>query len=115
MGMFDTIRWLADSQRESRRWQGKFRRLMSSLDAWQRHLREKAKPEPEGKKSRFWSRFLSLPDEILNAPDPLDEIIKLHSKEPTEDEPWPPPSLRMLSVAGVRGADSTDNRSDGAL
>ncbi len=83
----DLIRWLADSQRETLRWQGKFRKLMSSLNAWQRHLREKANPEPEGKKSRFWSRFLSLPDEILNAPDPLDEIIKLHSKEPTEDEP----------------------------
>jgi len=83
----DLIRWLADSQRETLRWQGKFRRLMSSLDAWQRHLREKANPEPDCEKSRFWSRFLSLPDEILNAPDPLDAIIKSHSGDSPEDEP----------------------------
>lgn len=82
----DLIRWLADSQREALRWQGKYRRLMSSLDAWQRHLHEKANPEPEGKKSRFWRRFMSLPDEILNAADPLDAIIKFHSKESPEDE-----------------------------
>jgi hypothetical protein len=82
----DLVGWLADSQRETLHWQGKFRKLMSSLDAWQRHLREQANPEPEGKKSRLWSRFLSLPDEILNAPDPLDAIIKFHSKESPEDE-----------------------------
>ena len=88
---------------------------MSSLDAWQRHLQEKANPEPEDEKSRFWSRLLSLPDEILNTPDPLDAIIKSHSEDSPEDEPQPAHSLRMLSVAGVRGAGSTDNRSDGAL
>jgi len=82
----DLVGWLADSQREAIHWQGKFRKLMSSLNAWQRHLNEKATPQPEGAKTRLWSRFSSLPDEILNAPDPLVAIIKFHSKESPENE-----------------------------
>ena len=82
----DLVGWLADSQRETVRWRSKFRELMSSLKTWQWHLREKANPEPEDEKLRLWSRFFSLPDEILNAPDPLDAIIKSHSEESPDDE-----------------------------
>ena len=77
--------WDAQERVEGSHWLDEMAKCSNiSIIVW--HLREKANPEPEDEKLRLWSRFLSLPAEILNAPDPLDAIIKSHSEESSEDE-----------------------------
>ena len=66
------------AQRESEQWRHRYWKLFNDITKWRDHLARKDEPEPAGEgaeKRRAIRRFLDLPDEILNAPDPLAALI----------------------------------------
>jgi hypothetical protein len=74
----DLIGWLDDAQRESEQWRHRYWKLFNEITKWRDHLARKDEPEPVGEgaeKRRAFACFLDLPDEILNAPDPLAALI----------------------------------------
>ena len=74
----DLIGWLDEAQRESEQWRHRYWKLFNDITKWRDHLARKDEPEPAGEgaeKRRAIRRFLDLPDEILNAPDPLAALI----------------------------------------
>ncbi len=86
----DLLGWLNEAQREALHWQRRFRSLNRDVTRWHEHLAEtaraaaelKSEPEDEAvnlRKSRL--SFFSLPDEILNSPDPLGAILERHNAE----------------------------------
>ncbi len=74
----DLIGWLDEAQRESEQWRHRYWKLFNDITKWRDHLARKDEPEPSGEgaeKRRAFRRFFDLPDEILNAPDPLAALI----------------------------------------
>ncbi|MBE2285010.1 MAG: hypothetical protein IAE77_16230 [Prosthecobacter sp.] len=74
----DLIAWLDEAQLEADRWHRRYSKLHSDVTRWHEHLTNPPGPEPadeEGKRQRAFRRLLSLPDEILNASDPLAAIL----------------------------------------
>ncbi|MEO6785385.1 MAG: hypothetical protein ABI318_04555 [Chthoniobacteraceae bacterium] len=86
----DLIGWLDDAQREAARWRRNFHTLHHDVSRWHEHLTRPPEPEPAGENAerrRAFRRFFDLPEEILNAPDPLAAILAAnkHSDEETDD------------------------------
>lgn len=74
----DLIAWLDEAQREADLWHRRYSKLHSDVTRWHEHLTHPPETVPEGeegKRQRGFRRFFSLPDEILNAPDPLAAIL----------------------------------------
>lgn len=74
----DLIGWLDEAQREAERWRRRYHGLHHDVQRWSEHLARKAGPEPAGEDAegrRSFCRLFDLPDEILNAPDPLAAIL----------------------------------------
>lgn len=74
----DLIAWLDEAQLEADRWHRRFCELHSDVTRWHEHLAHPPEPAPadEERKRQFaFRRLLSLPDEILNSPDPLAAIL----------------------------------------
>ncbi len=91
----DLITWLDQAQRGEREWRQRFRRFYRDVKLWHEHVeRENAKlaagsaatevdSESEAA-ARVPFRFFLLPDEILNSPDPLAEILSQHEEHSPE-------------------------------
>lgn len=74
----DLIAWLDEAQRDAARWSRHYHKLFSDVSRWHEHLTRPPEPEPAGpeaERHRAFRRFLSLPEEILTAPDPLAAIL----------------------------------------
>lgn len=74
----DLIGWLDEAQREADLWHRRYSKLHSDVTRWLEHLAHPPGPEPAddvGKRQRAFRRLFSLPDEILNSPDPLAAIL----------------------------------------
>lgn len=88
----DLIGWLDEAQRDSARWQCCYRELFHDVRRWHEHLARADEPEPEPKdedaaeRLRAFSRLFELPDEILNAPDPLAAILARNEVPHSEDD-----------------------------
>jgi len=85
-----TSGWLDEAQREAARWRRNFYGLRSDVSRWHKHLTRPAEPEPFGENAervRAFRRLFDLPEEILNAPDPLAAILErnIHADEEAED------------------------------
>ena len=78
----DLIGWLDEAQRESRRWKQRYHRLFSDVEEWHERSQE-PEESTDSKKARLL--FHRLPDEILQAPDPLAAILASHRKQESED------------------------------
>lgn len=78
----DLIGWLDEAQRESRRWRRRYHRLFSDVKEWNERRKETKAPA-DSKERRFL--FHRLPDEIMQAPDPLAEILDAHRERESED------------------------------
>jgi hypothetical protein len=88
----DLIGWLDEAQRESARWQRRYRGLFNDVRRWHENLvrpreftpqdEDDASAEPR----RAIARFFDLPDEILNSPDPLGAILAQHEHSDDEAE-----------------------------
>ena len=79
----DLVAWLDAAQAESRRWQQHFWELRGDLSKWHEHLQSQKAPNDEAPEA--WRRMFSLPEEILNDPDPLAALIARHSGEDESD------------------------------
>ena len=82
----DLITWLDQAQRGQRRWMGRYRSLFADVRAWQA---QQAKAESDDASedtplTRLWMH--RLPEEILEAPDPLAAILEMHSKKEDDSE-----------------------------
>ena len=75
----DLVAWLDAAQQESRCWQHRFWVLRGDLSKWHEHLQSQKAPNDEAPEA--WRRMFSLPEEILNDPDPLAALITRHSGE----------------------------------
>lgn len=74
----DLIAWLDEAQRETDNWHRRYSKLHSDVARWHEHLTNPPGVEPaddEGKRQSPFRRLFSLPDEILNASDPLAAIL----------------------------------------
>ena len=77
----DLIAWLDEAQLEADRWHRGFCQLHSDVTRWHEHLANPpghAPADEEGKRQFAFRRLFSLPDEILNSPDPLAAILAAH-------------------------------------
>ena len=86
----DLIRWLDEAQRATARWQGNYRGLYTAVSRWHEHLARAATPAPDlddanAERRRAFGRLFDLPDEILQAPDPLAAILARHRHEREEE------------------------------
>jgi hypothetical protein len=87
----DLIGWLDEAQRRAATWKQRYHALYGDVHQWQEHLATVNQPEPvfeseeeaEGaRRLRAFRSFWALPDEILQAPDPLAAILeKAKSRE----------------------------------
>jgi hypothetical protein len=83
----DLIAWLDEAQRDSEQWSRKYHKLFSDVSRWHERINRPPEPEltgPEAERHRAFRRFLSLPEEILTAPDPLAAIL-MANKQAGED------------------------------
>lgn len=81
------IDWLERMQRDAKEWRRKYHALRTDLDRWHKYALEKetqGDEEPEGVNAL---RRIFMPDEeIRNATDPLEAILKRHP--PVENPEW---------------------------
>lgn len=92
----DLIAWLDQAQQEERKWKRKFHGLHSDMTRWHEHLDRQRNPEPprEGEtaeqaaRREAWRGIWRLPDEILNAADPLAAILEKNKADKDDDEGW---------------------------
>ena len=85
----DLIGWLDEAQREEEQWRRRYWKLFSDITKWRDHLAHKDEPEPMGdgaEKRRAFRHCFDLPDEILNAPDPLAALIAANKYSGREDD-----------------------------
>ena len=85
----DLIEWLDQAQRAEREARGRFWGLYRDVQMWHEHLQRDAS-EDQATAERTTSRALSglfrLPDEVLEADDPLAEILRRHKESSPEHE-----------------------------
>ena len=85
----DLIGWLDEAQRETARWRRHYHDLHHDVSRWHEHLARAATParDADAERPRAFRRLFDLPEEILNAPDPLAAILAAnkHADEETED------------------------------
>src|SRR5690606_3249461 len=92
----DLIAWLDQAQQEEKKWKRRFYGLRSDVTRWHEHLDRQINPEPprEGEtaeqaaRREEWRGLWRLPDEILNAADPLAAILEKNKAENDEDDAW---------------------------
>jgi hypothetical protein len=92
----DLIAWLDQAQKEEKKWKCKFHGLHSDVTRWHEHLDRQANSEPprEGETAEEAARRESgrgiwrLPDEILNAADPLAAILERNKTDKDDDDGW---------------------------
>jgi len=91
----DLIGWLNDAQRRADLWQRRYYSLFGDVRKWQEHLARLARPEPAAdgdedpeatSRRRAFHRFFELPDEILQAPDPLAAILEEAKARESEND-----------------------------
>lgn len=81
----DLIEWLDQAQRAEREWRRRFRRLYRDVRLWHEYLEREASAE-ESEAVRGFAGFNRLPEEIINAEDPLSELLAVHAdRSPEED------------------------------
>ena len=83
----DLIAWLDEAQRDAARWAKTYHKLFSDVSRWHEHLTRPTETEltgPEAERRLAFSRFFSLPEEILTALDPLAAILAAN-KQAGED------------------------------
>jgi len=73
----DLVGWLDEAQRSVTDWRGRFYRLLGDIEKWHEHLARQANPE-EGERAKRSATLFKLPDEILQAKDPLEALIAQH-------------------------------------
>lgn len=82
----DLIGWLDEAQRQSQNWERRFHRLRSDVQRYREHLQTPPETSEEDNPSLASSRrFLGLPDEALNAPNPLDAILERNEPSPQSE------------------------------
>jgi hypothetical protein len=82
----DLIGWLNEAQRQSQNWERRFHRLRSDVQRYREHLQTPPETSEEDNPSMAsFRRFLGLPDEDLNAPNPLDAIL-VHNEPSPQSE-----------------------------
>lgn len=80
----DLIGWLDEAQREAARWRQHYWHLYHDVTRWHEHLNRPPEAEESGthaERKRAFRRLFSLPDEILQAPDPLAAILAANKHE----------------------------------
>ena len=84
----DLIGWLDEAQREEEQWRRRYWGLFNDISKWRDHVAHKDEPEVVGEdaeKRRAFRSLFGLPDEILNAPDPLAALIEAHKCRDRKD------------------------------
>jgi len=90
----DLIGWLDEAHRRADHWRRCYHALYGDLWKWQEHLADLSQPEPEAtanedpeaaRRRSSLRRLWSLPEEILNAPDPLSAILEEAKSRETEN------------------------------
>jgi hypothetical protein len=76
----DLVGWLDEAQRSVATWQKHFFGLLGDLEKWQDHLERQANPQDDDQANR-WAGIFKLPDEILQAKDPLKALLTQHREE----------------------------------
>jgi hypothetical protein len=76
----DLVGWLDEAQRSANAWRGHFFRLLGDLEKWQRHVHRQANPQGTENEGRLAAIF-SLPEEILQAEDPLKALLAQHRED----------------------------------
>lgn len=74
----DLVAWLDRAQKRSQHWEARFRNLFADVNAWHTHQTDGA-PATEREAILRGLRH-PLPDHILEAPDPLAQILKMHEE-----------------------------------
>jgi hypothetical protein len=85
------IRWLDAAQRRESEWRRRFRSFYNDVARWHEETkhREAGKREPaEADREECFRALFRLPDETVNAEDPLAEILARHEDHSAEDDPW---------------------------
>jgi hypothetical protein len=87
----DLIGWLDEAQRRAATWKQRYHSLYGDVQKWREHLATVNQPESDfaseveaegARRHRTFRSFWALPDEILQAPDPLAAILeKAKSRE----------------------------------
>lgn len=80
----DLVGWLDEAQRSADGWQCRFFRLLRDMEKWHVHLEQQKNPQLDGGTNRF-SGIFKLPDEILNAQDPLKALLAQHRENAKQD------------------------------
>lgn len=78
----DLLGWLDEAQRKADQWQQRFQDLRHDVRRWHEHL-HRPPPEAQSKREKALRQLWDLPEEILNAPDPLAVILE-RSESPGE-------------------------------
>jgi len=87
----DLIGWLDEAQREAMQWQRRYHGLFHDVRRWHEHLRRASMPPPENEsdgapeRHPALRRLFALPDEILDAPDPLGAFLAKHDRAEAEE------------------------------
>jgi len=76
----DLVGWLDEAQRSAATWQRRFFELLGDLEKWQDHLERQANPQEDEQANR-WAGIFKLPDEILQAKDPLKALLTQHRED----------------------------------
>mgnify|MGYP006278433663 FL=1 len=72
----DLIHWLDTAQGEAKKWRRRHGRFYWDIQKWHEHLNR-----PESERADYVGMPWHLPEEILNAPDPLGAILERHRVE----------------------------------
>jgi predicted transcriptional regulator len=70
----DLIAWLDEAQRKTRHWKRRYETLFAEVNELRERQKETA--EESEQSSRLRSLIHRLPDELVNGPDPLGEILE---------------------------------------
>ncbi|TVR51774.1 MAG: hypothetical protein EA426_19710 [Spirochaetaceae bacterium] len=80
----DLIEWLDEAQRAERDSKRCFWDLYRDVEMWHEHLHREDSEDQSPSAARSFARIFRLPDEVLAAEDPLDEILKRHKETSPE-------------------------------
>jgi hypothetical protein len=84
----DLIEWLDEAQRAAGEWRQRFRRLYADVRMWHEHLQRDDSEDHDRSRAaaRALASFHRPPDEILNADDPLAELLTKHENNSPEED-----------------------------
>lgn len=79
----DLIGWLEKAQRQANDWERRFHHLRHDVKRYREHLQTPPDSgDQENPRLASLRRLWGLPDEVLNSPDPLGEILKRNEPDP---------------------------------